>query len=105
IDGHAISREVLRKEQSERVDARFGDAIRKVARSIHFTAIDPRPRIAAVLADYRAEIDDAAVALLAHQRHRRSAEEKGSLEVDIEHALPLGLGDRFRCALRDDACD
>ena len=105
VDGDAVRRQFPRQEEGEGVDAGLGGAVGRVARPRLLGRVDPGARVAAVLADDRAQVDDAAVALPPHRRDHRLAGQEGALEVHVQHAVPLGLGQRRRGPEGDDAGD
>src|SRR6185312_10230287 len=51
----------------------------------------------------RGDVDDRAAALLLHHRNNVLHGEEGALEIDREHAIPLGFGDLDHAAHLGDA--
>src|SRR4029078_13232264 len=100
-----MSDKFLWQERRHRMDACLRHAVCNVGGSHLLVRIDPRSRVAAVLADDGADVDDPPCTGCLHLRHPRLATQERSLEIDAKDAVPLGFGKILGRSMRYNAGD
>ncbi|MNF66708.1 hypothetical protein D3C85_770140 [compost metagenome] len=84
---------------------RFRHAVGDTTGPRLFIGIQPRTGVASVLADYRADVDDAAPLALSHELADQLTRNQRALHVDPHHPFKLADLEFQRTAGGQDPCD